>query len=124
MNRRSLLKSAPAVALAACVPLSAAAGETPVEIIFKQWKVQNDRLEAFNPDKIAENKALFDKWEAVWDARWEIEQRLVQTPSQNERDVLLKMSAWTQFGNGDLEGGSDHLAALWAETRALIGSAA
>ena len=45
-------------------------------------------------------------------------------PSQCERDVLLKIAAWTDTGETDLEVGNPHLATVWAELRAMFGARA
>ncbi|WP_449043716.1 hypothetical protein [Paracoccus versutus] len=113
MKRRQLLKLAPMVPVAAAigVPAFAASEETPVMRVFSEWKRAND---------FAHSQADDEAFEKALGERWEVEQRLMQTPSQNERDVLIKILAWTQFGDGDLEAGNPISQPIWDEARALV----
>lgn len=117
MKRRDLMRLAPAALVAGAAPPVGAAGveETPVMRVFSEWKRAND---------FAHSQADDEAFEKALGERWEVEQRLMQTPSQNERDVLIKIIAWTNFGDGDLESGNPISQPIWAEARALIGGAA
>ncbi|MDK8874322.1 hypothetical protein [Paracoccus sp. SSJ] len=116
MKRRDLMRLAPVALAAGAVPVAAvAAEETPVMRVFSEWKRVNEFAHSQTDDEAFE-KALIE--------RWQVEQRLMQTPSQNERDVLIKIIAWTNFGDGDLESGNPISQPIWAEARALIGGAA
>lgn len=53
--------------------------------------------------------------------RQEIEDRIANTPSQNQRDIILKVLANTFCGEADLEARTPSLAMLWNEARAQIG---
>lgn len=113
MNRRSFIAAAPAVALAGPV---AAEAETPVAALFREWQRHDAAIRAYDAagDHEAEDQA--------YDDRWEIEQVLIHAPSRCERDLLLKIMAWTGCGETDLEAerNSSHLSTLWAEARALV----
>ncbi|WP_134724833.1 hypothetical protein [Paracoccus luteus] len=115
MNRRALLKAAPALALAGAVP-AGAEDETPVAALFREWKRLN--ADVWSADKADDN----DAFERAHDARWVHEQILMHEPSRCERDVLLKIAAWTDTGEADLEVGNPHLATVWAELRAMFGA--
>ena len=82
--------------------------------LFREWGRINEFANSQTDDE------AFDK---ALDERWEVEKRLIQTPSQNERDVLVKIIAWTCYGDGDLEAGNPISQPIWAEARALIGGA-
>lgn len=47
---------------------------------------------------------------------------LLDEPSRCDRDLLLKIVAWTAAGETDLKCDNTHLAAAWAEMRAMIGT--
>lgn len=112
MKRRDLMRLAPAALAAGAVPVAAvAAEETPVMRVFSEWKRAND---------FAHSQADDEAFEKALGERWEVEQRLMQTPSQNERDVLIKIIAWTNFGDGDLESGNPISQPIWTEARALV----
>ncbi|WP_147296831.1 hypothetical protein [Paracoccus thiocyanatus] len=117
MKRRDLMRLAPAALVATATPAVVAAGveETPVMRLFRKWKAADAAF-------IAADEADADR---LHDVRWNIETRLINTPSQNMKDVLIKLNAWTYFGDGDLEGKfNPHLEMFWAEAQALIGDAA
>lgn len=122
MNRRALLKAAPALALVAAVPAqgmvpnTTPSSETPVAALFRKWQRINEEVHAAYA---AEDD---EAGERAQDARWAHEQILMHEPSQCERDVLLKIAAWTDTGETDLEVGNPHLATVWAELRAMFGA--
>lgn len=111
-NRRALLKSAPAVAglMAVGAAPAVAQGETPVAALFREWRAAQALCDAASNDEYA----------AAHDHRWGIEQKLVAETSQNLRDVMLKLMAWSSYGEGEIEGESPWLVQTWAEARALV----
>lgn len=112
MNRRTFIAAAPAAALAG--PM-AAETETPVAALFREWRRLRQVARAHY---LAEDD---DEFERAHDARWAHEQILIHAPSQCERDLLLKILAWTDYGETDLEAERDnsHLSTIWAEARAM-----
>ncbi|MGA0613434.1 hypothetical protein [Paracoccus sp. KR1-242] len=116
MKRRDLMKLAPlALAVGTTPVIAAVKEETPVMRLFREWRAWDDFANAQEDDKDFEN---------ALEGRWEVEQRLMQTPSESARDVLIKVNAWTNFGDGDVEGCDPRLSMFWAEARSLIGGAA
>ena len=117
MSRRALLKAAPTLALVGA-GTAAAETETPVTALFREWQRINEEVHAAYA---AEDD---EAGERAQDARWACEQILMHKPSLCERDVLLKIAAWTDTGETDLEVGNPHLATVWAELRAMFGARA
>lgn len=123
LSRRSLITSMPMLALAA-VPKAHASSdtafpsETPVATLFREWERLN--AEVWAADRANDD----DGFERAHDARWAHEQILMHEPSRCEQDVLLKIAAWTDTGETDLEVGNPHLATVWAELRAMFGGSA
>ncbi|MFB2595451.1 hypothetical protein ACEYYB_11430 [Paracoccus sp. p4-l81] len=111
MNRRDLLTAVPVAVAALAVP-AAAEVETPVMRLFREWQAARDAEEA----TASADEAAYD---AAWEVRYAVEKRLMAEPSQNGRDWMLKVCAWSYWGEG---GGPDTREApqLWAEARALI----
>ncbi|SIT75316.1 hypothetical protein [Pontibaca methylaminivorans] len=109
MNRRTFLAAAPAAAAGGVLPASAEP-ETPVMKLFREWQ----RLES------AAHAAEGDEYERLHDLRWENEKRMIREPSRSALDVLLKITAWTGFGEGDLEHDSPYIPIIWEEARALV----
>lgn len=114
-TRRALLKAAPALALVGAVP-AAASTDTPVMAMFREWKRISAEMHAAYAAKDD------DAGDRACDARWAHEQILIHEPSQCEQDLLLKIIAWTDAGETDLEVGNPHLSTVWSEMRALIGA--
>ncbi|MDQ7776259.1 MAG: hypothetical protein Q4615_10395 [Paracoccus aminovorans] len=120
MNRRALLKLAPAVLAAGAVPAAALCvvdpAETPVMRAYREWEA----LYAFlNRDDRGGLSA--DDWNSECDRRIEIEDQMMEMPAQNARDIIAKVLAYTANGDSELPY-PDH--AFWAEARALVGGAA
>ncbi len=122
LSRRSLIASMPLLALAAVPKAHASAnfapafiGETPVATLFREWERLNAAVWA------ADRANDDDGFERAHDARWAHEQILMHEPSRCEQDVLLKIAAWTDTGETDLEVGNPHLSTVWAELRAMFG---
>lgn len=120
LSRRSLIASMPLLALAP-VPKAHASSdmafpsETPVATLFREWERLNAEVWA------AVRASDDDGLDRAYDARWAHEQILMHEPSQCERDVLLKIAAWTDTGKTDLEADNPHLATVWAELRSMFG---
>ena len=121
-TRRALLKAAPALTLVGAgtaqgmAPNTMPSTETPVMVLFREW-------ERINAEMLAAYAADDDQaGDRAHDARWAHEQILIHEPSRCDRDLLLKIVAWTAAGESDLECGNTHLSTVWAEMRALIGA--
>lgn len=121
-TRRQLLTAAPAAGLATmmagAMPVAASA-ETPVAALFREWiaaKADEEAAYRASPDDDAAH-------DAAWHARHEVEKRLMAAPCLTAHDWLLKVTAWSNYGEGD---GPDAKCQpqLWAEARALTGGAA
>ncbi|MEZ5723918.1 MAG: hypothetical protein R3E47_02330 [Paracoccaceae bacterium] len=120
MNRRNLLAAAPAAAMAACasgaLAASAAVSETPVMRIFREWEAMSAYLDGEAARSMSE-----DEYDTLVDDRHEIEKTMMATPAQNARDVLLKLSAWTDFGALGIGSDETGVGLFWQEVRDLIG---
>lgn len=118
MNRRGVLTAGAVTLVAPLVPVAAlAAAETPVAVLYRDWQAAREAEEAaYERD---EGQAETDK--AFWH-RVEIENQMLATPSENHRDWMLKVCAYSSFGDA---GAPDimELTDLWAEARALVGAA-
>lgn len=128
MNRRALLVSAP-IAIAAAMAargtnaavagmLTAGESDTPVMLAFREWskaKANEDAVYAATPDN-ADGAPARD---AITDARIEVENDLMATPSQTVNDWALKIAAWSNFGDGVCQDRQEN-SELWAEADALI----
>lgn len=92
-----------------------APAETPVSQLFSEWQPADAAFA--NADEADEAR--------LYDVRWAALERLMNAPSQNATDVLIKMNAWTAFGANDIEGKyNNYLEVFWAEARAQIGGEA
>ncbi|KGJ05000.1 hypothetical protein SAMN04487972_101333 [Paracoccus halophilus] len=114
MNRRAVLKSGPAVALAACVPLPAAAGETGVEKAYRAFIAHREWAEAtdLSDDEIDASNVKAE----------EMLRDLVAIPPERPADTAIKFLVVTM----DYEAlyGNPYRERLEAEVRALIRGAA
>lgn len=116
INRRTLLTAGAVTLVAPLAPIAAqAATETPVAALFREWQAAREVEEAAyaaNEDEAEGHK--------VWAARVEVENRMLATPSQTHADWMLKVCAYSAFGES---GAPDimELPQLWAEARALVG---
>ena len=113
MNRRSLLKSAPAVAMAACVPLPAAAGESEVTGLYREFIAHRDygNTADLSDDELDRHNELAE----------DLLKRIVETPSQRPEDTAIKFLAVT--ADYDALFGNPYQGTLEAEARALTGIA-
>lgn len=117
MNRRSLLKALPIVAVmpaVAAVPALADA-ETPVSAGYRRYLIARDALAnapVSNTDE--EDQPLYDAMNAI-------EDEMMALPSMTPRDMAIKMVVGHHFGDMS---GLDYDGMIWAEARALIGGAA
>ncbi|WP_374292596.1 hypothetical protein [Paenirhodobacter enshiensis] len=110
--------AAPIAAVGAAAPVMAVEAETPVMRTFRGWqaaKVSEGAVYAATDDETAQDKA--------WNARYEVELRLMKEPALTPQDWALKICAWCNFGDGT---GPDQREApqLWAEARALVAEVA
>ena len=120
-SRRNILRAAPAAGLAAmmagAVPATASASETPVAALFREWTKRNaDLLVAFAASRDDNDEAC----ESAFSARYDVEKRLMALPCQNATDWLMKVTAWTDHGDGCCQDKCEN-PALWNEAKALIG---
>lgn len=118
-TRRALIRAIPALTAAPAFALSAKAlpvSETPVEGLFREWENAFQRMNT--------HTGTDDELDLIIDEKFRLEDRLVEEPARNEREVLMKLAAWANYGGLDLEGSNELLAPVWSEARALIGGAA
>ncbi|MDB6454685.1 hypothetical protein [Falsirhodobacter sp. 20TX0035] len=119
MNRRSLIRCAPAAGMAAllagAVPVIAQAqGETPIMAMFQQWKQAHDYSNERGLDEETADAALA---EAI-----EIENQMIAMPCQSMQDLAAKICAYTSFGAFALS--DSVMPELWAEMAAMVEVAA
>lgn len=116
MNRRALLKAAPALALVgAGTAQGAASTDTPVMALFREWTRIHDHA---NDPSISEADS-----EAATAAQLDLEKVLLATPVQTAADFAAKVAAYTSWGVFSLPAEEDDPAFdLWREARALIGA--
>ena len=119
IDRRQLLTAAPAAGFAALVAGAApvqAMAETPVTALFREWTAARaaEELAYQTSEEDAEG-------EKAWSERVRIENLMLATPSQGHADWMLKICAYSAFGEG---GAPDIIERpdLWAEARALVGA--
>lgn len=116
MNRRALLNLASAALAATATPAAALCiadpADTPVMRLFREWEAA-DR---------AAHLSTGDECDRLLDARFQIELRLIEAPAHTAADVLMKIIAWTSYGDAGIDGLDTH--GVWAEARALVGGAA
>lgn len=116
MNRRDLLKSGPAAALAAAVPVTAAAtvAASPIPALFHAWSALHKEA---NTADLSEEEAT-----AAINRLHELDRAIMHHPSQNAEDLLMKIAAFTSWGDFEI---SDCPYAkadiIWNEMRALTG---
>lgn len=122
LTRRNLLRALPVVGVALSLPNIALSdgisrSETPVATLFKEWMAAKTY-----EDTVIETSDDTDLHDAVWEARYDVEKRLMVAPCETARDWLFKMAAWSNFG---VNGGPDYKdqPQLWNEARALTGGA-
>ncbi|MFC0339788.1 hypothetical protein [Paracoccus niistensis] len=120
MNRRALLKAAPALAMAGAVPAMASEGDTPILRLFRQHQAINDAAMvhvcvATGKDEDEELDRLFYR------ERDRIQDEMMALPCTCAADFAAKVIVDTCNGGlfSDWETG-----AIWQEARALTGGAA
>ncbi|UFS66560.1 hypothetical protein LO749_18825 [Paracoccus denitrificans] len=114
-NRRSLLKLAPMVPVAAAigVPAFAAAEETPVMKLFREW-------EAAMADMAARMDVMSDADFVTLDGQIDkLESEILDEPAQTAQDFIAKIVSWTHGGKFSLPKHSD-APEFWAEACALV----
>ena len=117
MNRRDLLKGAPALALGSAVP-AAAGTETPIAGLFRKWSSAFDALN--NEDYNGSDEPAF---EAACNRLSEIEAAIMHTPSSNAEDLLMKIASFTSYGGFEISDCNYAKASIiWEEMRALTGT--
>lgn len=98
MNRRALLKLAPAALAATTAPAAALCIvdplETPVMRLFREWQAGYEYLESPATDGIAD-----EMFNAELDRVNALAERLVDIPSENAQDVCAKIVAFTYNGS-------------------------
>lgn len=118
MNRRNLLKAAPASILAASLPadgFASSEAETPIMAMYRHWKTIDARVNG--PVGRAMPEPEFDR---EVDDMLAFELKMLLTPSEDARDFVCKLFVFT--GAGVLGMPDDEVAPdLWEEARALIG---
>jgi hypothetical protein len=113
INRRSLLCAFPVVIGAgAATAASAITVETPVMRKFREWEEHTEWLNG--PGGLLEG----DEWEAAVERQTDLEDDLLDIPSENVRDVIAKVAAYSNFGQNGLP---TREALLWSEMREFIG---
>lgn len=92
MNRRQVMIAAPIASLRPVVS-ALADTETPVMVLFREWKAAFDRLEDLVTD--GWSQALID---VEVDGVNRILDRMIAAPSRDGRDVCAKLTAFTYNG--------------------------
>jgi len=123
MNRRALIVGAAATltvstggASANLQSLPSLPAPSPVAILFREW------TEAFARECAAYDADDTDA-ERLSDLRYDIEERMMDTPCETPLDWLMKSAAWSNFGEGSGIDKFQH-PQVWAEAREMIGGAA
>lgn len=115
MNRRQLMTAAPALC---CVGVTAAGqgvtSHSSVRAQFQRWQAYAAWLDSDATAGMAD--AEFD---AAVDVHSSLEEAMIATPSQGADDIILKIAAYTDFGNGSLPEHM-HLPQLWDEIRSFF----
>lgn len=113
MNRRDLMAAALALPVAGTAPVAAAV-ETPVMGLFRQW------MDLWNMARAP--GASEDTWDAATDASFLIEGEMEKIPCQTAQDFIAKVIALSSFGICDLHD-EKRDPMFWAEARAFVGVA-
>ncbi|WP_136685702.1 hypothetical protein [Falsirhodobacter xinxiangensis] len=118
MNRRNLLRSAPAAGFAALLvgatpAIAAEQAETPIAAMFREWSA----LYAFINSDEARGMDDFE-WTPQHDRMWRIADDIIEMPAQNAADFVRKVIANTCRGEHGLPDHSQ-APALWNEAQAL-----
>lgn len=114
MNRRDLLKGAPAGLLLAVGKVEAAT-TTPIQELFREWRAIGKLMD--------ESADLSDEFlNAESERRQVVELRMLAMPAMGAIDVLAKLIAHTQYFDSPVEGEDGE--ATVAEARRLVGEMA
>lgn len=117
-NRRHLLAGVPAFGFGALIAAGAtpvaAATETPVMQMFREWQPLAAWLNS--PEGQAASAEDFDR---ANDQRITLEDRMMEEPARSAADVLAKMTARTNFGEDEMESARAH-PQFWAEARKMM----
>lgn len=111
MNRRSVLTAIPAVTVVGTVP-AAAAIETPVMRVYREWKAALEAWETANFLSEAEAGACCN-------AVFRLADKVLDQPSAGSMDFVYKLMAQSFFGAYDI-GDCPRGQEIWAEARALV----
>lgn len=114
MNRRQIISAAPAASLIGFIPAVAAADETPVMALFRQWQTVHDFANCEDTPNDVHNAACRELTK--------LEGLIAGTPSRNSTDVLMKFCSLTEFGGFTLS--SQVSDDIWDEARTFIGGSA
>lgn len=118
MQRRDLLTAAPVAGFAAlAAQMVEAAGDTPVMQAYREWKAFSNWLNSAATRGMDEEEVATQT-----DILSEHVMRVVNAPSQSDRDVVVKFLTVTE--DYQLLHGIEELQPLTGEARALIGGAA
>ncbi|MFC0201417.1 hypothetical protein [Paracoccus rhizosphaerae] len=88
---------------------------SPMAVMFAQWKEQSGWLN--RPEVTSLPEAEFD---ALVDARIDLENRMMAEPPQDATDALMMIAAYSEFGAGDVPCRAN-LPKLWDQVRAALG---
>ncbi|WP_374292882.1 hypothetical protein [Paenirhodobacter enshiensis] len=87
----------------------------PIVTLFREWQAAKSAEKAVCA--ITDDE---DETDRAWLVRYEVEKRLMREPSRDAREWMLKLCAWTNFGDTDAPNAQES-PQLWAEARALVG---
>lgn len=114
MNRRDLMKLAPAALAVGAVP--AVAEESPIAAMHREITALQTVLRGENDLTAADAERMCSRMMELADA-------IADLPARNADDMLRKIMGQTVNGDHDI-GDGPNSEAIWAEARALIGGAA
>jgi len=120
MNRRDLLKAAPALAMAGTTPAVAggfpqevAQRDTPVMVLFREWRQQHQLMESLSG-------LSDDEYDEMSDVRAEIEARLFAEPARDFQDVCAKLLALSLDGADFMDDAHNSGEKICKEAKALL----
>ena len=118
MNRRDLMRAAPAVLVAGAAP-AVDSTVTPVERLFREWESQAAIVDAACNDKAMPD----EEFDELVGRQTDLENMIWNTPSRDTRDLAMKFYARSCVGTQDVPSAFAE-PQFWDEARALIGGAA
>lgn len=123
VTRRSLLGAIPAFGFGALVaagasPVKAAGADTPVAVLFREWKACHEWTNAATWGPDGDDDAEYDRRCGL---RTEIEARLFAEPAVNANDIVLKLLALTLDGQDFMDDCNESGRKIVHEARALVG---